>query len=57
MKVVSFKIDEDLLRLLEEEARRRKKTKSEIIRRAIRYYLARGQEEKRPFMTKRIRIY
>lgn len=57
MRVVSFKVDEDLLMLLEEEARRKGTSKSEIIRTAIRMYLMRAEREKRPFVTKRIRIY
>ena len=57
MRVVSFKVDEDLLMLLEEEARRRKKTKSEIIRAALAAYLMKSIEERKPFVTKRVRIY
>lgn len=54
MKVVSFKIEEDLLELLEEYSKKRNITKSEIIRRALRSYISRDMEK--PFETKRIRI-
>ena len=54
MKVVSFKIEEDLLELLEEHSKKRNTTKSEIIRRALRSYIMRNSET--PFETRRIRI-
>jgi hypothetical protein len=54
MKVVSFKIEEDLLELLEEYSKKRNTTKSEIIRRALRSYIMRNSET--PFETRRIRI-
>jgi len=55
MRVVSFKIEEDLLDMLEEYARKRNITKSEIIRRALKQYMMR--QDDRPFITKRIKIY
>ena len=55
MRVASFKIEEDLLGMLEEYARKRNTTKSEVIRRALRQYIM-SQEDK-PFITKRIIIY
>jgi len=55
MRVVSFKVDEELLDLLEEHARRKGVPKSEIIRRAIQAYLVTIDD--RPFVTKRIKIY
>jgi hypothetical protein len=54
MKVVSFKIEEDLLELLEEYSKKRNTTKSEIIRRALRSYIMKNSET--PFETRRIRI-
>ena len=56
MRVVSFKVDEELLEALEEAARRKRVPKSELIRRAIKQYLLQDLRE-RPYMTKRIRVY
>ncbi|MCE4625047.1 MAG: ribbon-helix-helix protein, CopG family [Desulfurococcales archaeon] len=56
MRVVSFKVDEDLLEMLEELARRKRTSKSELIRAALRAYIM-DTAEKRPVITKRIRIY
>ncbi len=55
MRVVSFKVDEDLLELLEEFARKKKISKSELIRRALRNYIRDSSE--RPYITKRVRVY
>jgi hypothetical protein len=48
--VVSFKIEADLLAELDEVARRRNVSRSELIRRAIRNYM-------KPSITPRITIY
>jgi hypothetical protein len=48
--VVSFKIEADLLQELDEVARRRNVSRSEVIRRAIRNYM-------KPSITPRITIY
>jgi metal-responsive CopG/Arc/MetJ family transcriptional regulator len=56
MRVVSFKVDDELLEMLEELAKRKRMSKSEIIRTAIRVYLL-GENPKKPFVTRRIRIY
>ena len=56
MRVVSFKVDEDLLEMIEEDARKRNMSKSELIRAAIRAYLN-GARESKPFISRRIRIY
>jgi hypothetical protein len=48
--VVSFKIEADLLAELDEVARRRNMSRSEVIRRAIRNYM-------KPSITPRITIY
>ncbi|MCE4609696.1 MAG: ribbon-helix-helix protein, CopG family [Desulfurococcales archaeon] len=55
MRVVSFKVDEELLEVLEEYARRKNITKSEIIRRALRNYIMNTNDK--PFITRRIKIY
>lgn len=55
MRVVSFKVEEDLLELLEEYARKKKISKSELIRRALRNFI--NDSEERPYITKRIRVY
>ena len=57
MRVVSFKVDEDLLLMLEAEAKRKGTSKSAVIRAAIRMYLMRAERQRKPFITKRIRIY
>ena len=55
MRVVSFKLDEETIELLETLAEKRGVTKSEIIRRAIREYLK--VHDNKPVVTKRITIY
>ena len=55
MRVVSFKLEEDMYEILQEQAWRRKLTKSELIRRALRQYI--HQSEERPYITRRIRVY
>jgi hypothetical protein len=56
MRVVSFKIDEELLEMLEEYARKRRMTKSEVIRRAIEAYI-KDKPQIKPYIGKRIKIY
>ncbi|MCE4625842.1 MAG: ribbon-helix-helix protein, CopG family [Desulfurococcales archaeon] len=53
---MSFKVDDELLWLLEELARKKRTSKSELIRAALRAYMV-GEAERRPVITKRIRIY
>ena len=55
MRVVSFKIDDDLLIMLEKYARKKNVPKSEVIRRAIRQYIQSHAEK--PYITRRIRVY
>jgi metal-responsive CopG/Arc/MetJ family transcriptional regulator len=55
MRVVSFKIEEELLELLERYAIIKNMSKSEVIRRAIRHYISQNFEK--PVVTKRIRVY
>jgi metal-responsive CopG/Arc/MetJ family transcriptional regulator len=51
---VSFKIDSDLLRELDEYARRRGMDRSEVIRRAIAWYL---KSYVKPSVTPRMTVY
>lgn len=55
MRVVSFKVEEDLLRMLEEYARERGMPKSEVIRRALKRFLE--QSDLKPITTRRLRVY
>jgi len=55
MRVVSFKLSEDLYEILQEYSRRKKLSKSELIRRALREYI--GSLEPRPYITRRLRVY
>ncbi len=56
MRVVSFKIEEDLLEMLEEFARKRGLSKSEVIRRAILEYINERPDLK-PYIGRRMKIY
>lgn len=55
MRVISFKIEEYELELVDEYARKKKITRSELIRRAINKYIQ--EQEERPYITRRIRVY
>ena len=55
LRVVSFKVEEELVELLERVARERGLTKSEVIRRALRQYLVKS--DLKPFVTRRMKIY
>ncbi len=55
MRVVSFKIEEELLELLERYAVLKNMSKSEVIRRAIKRYISDGFEA--PVITRRIKVY
>jgi len=55
VRVVSFKIDEDLLRMLEDYSKKKQITKSEVIRRALIQYIQDTSDK--PYVTKRIRVY
>ncbi len=56
MKTVTFKIDEMLLERLDSHAKLKGMTRSEIIRRAIEFYL-RFEEKKRTIQPKIVRLY
>ena len=55
VRVVSFKLEEDMYEILQEQAWKKKLTKSELIRRALRNFLA--ETEEKPYITRRIRVY
>ncbi len=57
MRVVSFKVEEDLLDLMERVARRKGITKSELIRQAVMKYLLDNEEERRVIATRKVKIY
>jgi len=57
MRVVSFKVDEDLLWLAQERARREGITFSELMRRALKFYLYHNPSERRIIATRKIKIY
>ena len=57
MRVVSFKLEDELDDMLEAIARKKQVTKSEIIRRALRHYILHQDEKLRPFVTRRMKIY
>ena len=55
MRVVSFKVEEELLDIIEEYARRKRISKSELIRRAIRSYIS--NHEDKPYITRRVKVF
>ena len=55
MRVLSFKLEDDLLEMLEEYARKRGLPKSEVIRRALRAYISTDRD--RPYVGKYLKIY
>ncbi len=55
VRVVSFKVEEELLDILEEYARKKKISKSELIRRALRNYIR--EHEEKPYITRRVKVY
>ena len=55
MRVVSFKVEEDLLEVLEEYARRKRVSKSELIRRALREYIS--MQQPKFYITRRIKVF
>jgi len=57
VRVVSFKVDDLLASLIEQEARRQGISKSELIRRALARYLFHDNEERRVIATRKVRIY
>jgi len=54
VKVVTFKIEEELLDKIDQFALEKNMTRSEVIRRALKTYLER---ETRKIVTRRLRIY
>ncbi len=58
LQVASFKAEREVLAELEELARRMNTSRSEVIRRAIRWYImANAKADSRPFVTPRMKIY
>ena len=55
VKVVSFKVEEELLDIIEKYAGKKRISRSELIRRALRDYI-RGHGEK-PYITRRVKVY
>ena len=55
MRVISLKVDEELLYTIDEYARRKRISRSELIRRAIRDYIS--ENESRPYITRRVKVY
>ena len=55
MRVVSFKVEEELLDIIEEYARKKRISKSELIRRALRSYISNSHYK--PYITRRVRVY
>ena len=55
--MVSIKIDEDLLRRVDEAAREQGISRSELFRRAVRLWLEERGGRPKPFVTRRIIIY
>jgi len=54
MRIITFKIEEEILEALDALARQKGAPRSELIRRAIRLYLS---KHTRPYASKRIRVY
>ena len=58
MRVVTFKMPEDDFMFLDEFARERNMTRSEVIRRAVKQYISKHRGEvRKPFITRRMKIY
>ena len=57
MRVVSCKMDEDLIIWARKAAHEKGVSFSELVRVALRKYLQNEYEKCKPFITKRIRIY
>jgi len=55
MRVISFKITEEMLDIIEEYARKKRISKSELIRRALRNYIR--EHEEKPYITRRVKVY
>ena len=57
MRVVTFKIEEDLLERLDEYAELTGESRSEVIRRALELLLFGPEEKVRPIAKKKIKVY
>lgn len=56
LKIVSFKIEEELLAHVDSYANKIGISRSELIRRALRQYL-KDRDYDKPYITRRIRVY
>lgn len=57
MRVVTFKIEEDLLERLDEYAELTGESRSEVIRRALELLLYGAEEKIKPIAKKKIKVY
>ena len=57
MRVVTFKADDDMNRILDEYAKNLGISKSELIRRAIQHYINHVLNGRRVYATRRVRVY
>ena len=57
MRVMSFKMDEELAEIIENYAAARGISKSELIRRAVREYIASRRGNDRPYITRRVKVF
>jgi len=57
MRVVTFKIEDELLERLDEYAELMGESRSEVIRRALEMLLFRAEEKVRPLSKREIKIY
>ena len=58
MRVVCFKVDDELYDMIDTIALAMNVPKSEVIRRALRYYIRHAiMEKQQPFVTRRMKIY
>lgn len=57
MRVVSFKVEEELLDIIEQYALKKRVSKSELIRRALRNYVVELRHGDKPYITRRVKVY
>lgn len=57
MIVVSFKADLALVQIIEDIARKKRVSKSQLIRMAIRKYIADYYETNKPYITRRVKVW
>jgi len=57
VRVVSFKVEEELLDIIEQYALKKRVSKSELIRRALRNYVIELRHGDKPYITRRVKVY